>query len=185
MILIAEALVLLPRVAVEARIAGILEQRLDELPRLAHRQRSQHQRVDDAEDCRVRANAQRQRDHDNGAERRTSSAHAQGVTHVSRDLVEPGAVASGSDALFRLLHSPEIEYRDTPRIDRRRSVAHVIRRGHVDERLQLVIQVLLGSVAVDQPADYRGQAMQKYHPSLKARSQRRWRLIPAAERSSD
>ena len=53
-------------------------------------------------------------------------------------------MTAGSDAFLRLLHAAELEHRHAPCLGWRRAVAHLVGGGHVDERLQLVVQIALG-----------------------------------------
>ena len=61
MITIPEMLVTLPGENIEWRIAGVLVQKFYKLPRLRNRQHAQHQRVDEAEDRGIGADAEGQR----------------------------------------------------------------------------------------------------------------------------
>src|SRR5438093_714844 len=89
---------------------------------------------------------------DDGRKRRIAADLTQSVTDIPRDLVQPGAAASGSDAFFRLLHAAKMEYGQAARVAWRRPVANPVGEGHVDKGLQLVIQILLDSVPMNQPA---------------------------------
>ena len=66
--------------------------------------------------------------------------------------------------MFPGLFDPaKIEHGQTACLGRRRPVAHLVGGGHIDKGLQLVVQVLLGAVAVKQPAHDRREAMQERH----------------------
>src|SRR5205809_5175583 len=115
-------------------------------------QRTNEYRIDCAEHRRVDADAERQRRDGDGRKRRIAADLTQSVTDIPRDLVQPGAAASGSDAFFRLLHAAKLEYGHAARVAWRHPVAHPVGEGHVDKGLQLVIQILLDSVPMNQPA---------------------------------
>ena len=88
---------------------------------------------------------------------------AQSVADVPPDLVEPGAATGGSDPFLRLFHPAEMHQRRAPRVGWRARLAHAVRGGHVDERLQLVGHVALGPVPMDDPAHDGRKAMQERH----------------------
>ena len=149
----------------EVRRGTSLLSHLDEhqLPRVAHRQHPEHQRIDQAEDRRVGADAQSEREHDDHREGAIPEGHPHGVAQIPSDLVEPPAMPPRTNAFFRLLHAAELQEGEAPRLVRRHAIAHLIRGGHVDERLQFVVQIALGPISRDDSAHDGGEAMQKRH----------------------
>ena len=119
--------------------------------RVAHRQRAQHQRVDQAEDRGVGADAQRQREHDDQREPAIPGEHPDGVADVAPDLVEPAAVPRGADAFLGLLDAAKLEQREPARLAGDIAVAHLVGRRRVDEPLKLVIELPLGASRPKQP----------------------------------
>ena len=61
-------------------------------------------------------------------------------------------MASGPNALLRLLHAAHLEHSQTAGLGGRRAVADLVGGGHLDKRLQFVVQVGLDPVPVDDPA---------------------------------
>jgi hypothetical protein len=131
--------------------------------RITIRQWSEQHPVHDRKHGRRRADAQRERDHDHRAEGWMTRAHPKGVPHVTQDIVEPGAVATGPHAFFRLLDAAEIEDGHSASFSGRHSVAHFVGNRHLDKRTHLLVEVLFGLVATDNPAPYRREAMQERH----------------------
>ena len=72
-------------------------------------------------------------------------------------------MASGPNALLRLFHTAQLEHGQTTGLGGRRAVANLVGGSHVDEGLQLVVQVALGLSAPDHPPHDRGDAMQERH----------------------
>ena len=79
----------------ERREGGVLPHQVDvEDPlRLRHRQRTEQHRVDQAEDGRVRPDAERQRQDRDGGETRPLDQHSDRVAQVSGDRFNPGQSA--------------------------------------------------------------------------------------------
>ena len=62
---------------------------LEEPGRILNRQRTQHQRIEDAEDRRGRADAERERQHGGGGERRTPAEAAKSVAKILSEPFPP------------------------------------------------------------------------------------------------
>ncbi|PYQ99584.1 MAG: hypothetical protein DMF96_06480 [Acidobacteria bacterium] len=82
--LIAKSLVVLPRVGVGRRLGRIriLAEELDEFARIPHRQRAEHQGVDQAENRSVRADAEGEREDGDGGEAGRAAHHAEGIAEI-------------------------------------------------------------------------------------------------------
>ena len=85
------------------------------------------------------------------------------VADVRHDHIEPGAMATASHVFLGLFHSSQLEQGQTTGLGGRRSVADFFGGRHVDERLQLVVQILLGSIPTRDPADDGREAVQERH----------------------
>jgi hypothetical protein len=92
---------------------GLAHLDLHQLRRLTHGERAKHQRFDEAEDRRVRADAEGECHDDDRGEARRPECGACCVADVSCDFVEPAAVARGQHGLLHLLKATEIEHRET------------------------------------------------------------------------
>jgi len=88
---VAHTLVVPVREAVPPRLARIRAQELDQLLRLSHRQHAEHERVDQAEDCRVRTDAERQRHDGNRREPVLFDEHPNGKSEVLNHVVQGGS----------------------------------------------------------------------------------------------
>ena len=88
-----------PREAVHARLAGIPAQQLDELLRFAHRQRAQHQGVEQAENGGVGADAERQRQNRHGGKNAIPSQAANRVGDVPPQIIDPSPDPDGTGVL--------------------------------------------------------------------------------------
>ena len=126
-------------------------------------QRADQHRVEGAEHRGNPADAERERRDRDRRERRIASDLPQSVADVPPDRVEPGAMATGSHAFLGLFHAAQLEHGQTAGLGGRRAVADFVGGGHVDERLQLVVQILLGSVPMGDPAHDGRKAMQERH----------------------
>src|SRR5688572_24944938 len=131
-------------------------------PLNASQRREQHA-VPHAEDCRVGADAEREgRDHDD-REHRISPDLAKPVTEIASAFVERAAVAIGSNAFLRLRNATEIEQCQASRFGGWDTVPDSVACRHVDKRLELVVQVLLGPVPTEHPSQDRSKAVEEYH----------------------
>ena len=72
-------------------------------------------------------------------------------------------MAGASHVFLGLFHASELEPGSTAGFGRRRSVADLVGGRHVDERFQLVVQVVLGLFAADDPPHDGREAMQERH----------------------
>ena len=100
---------------------------------LLHRQGAQEQAVDDGEDRRVRADAERQRQHDHHGEAAVPDERPERIPDIPTDLIQTGTVTRGSHTLLGLLDAAELEDRQAARLGGRQTVLHLVGRGHVDE----------------------------------------------------
>ncbi len=128
-----------------------LQRDLDELLGITHRQPSQHERIDQIEDCRVRPDAERERRHDDDGKSRTPSKQPDGVPHIARDSVQLGAVAVTPHTLLRLLEASKFNHRKPPRFFWRRTFPHLLRGRHLEVRAKFLIQLPLSAVAMPDP----------------------------------
>jgi hypothetical protein len=77
--------------------------------------------------------------------------HPEGISHVSADLVEPGAMTIGADTFFGLFNAAEFEHRQAARFRQRQSVAHCLGSRHVDKCLEFIVQALLSLSPIENP----------------------------------
>ena len=145
------------------RAGGRIRREAHQLLRRRISERPQNHAPEDREDRRVGADAERQRQQRDGGEHGAAPKRADPVAQIAPDLVQPRAVTRRSDALLRLFHAAEMQHRGSPRLLRRGAVAHVVGRGHLHERLELVVQIALSPVSVDHPAHDGRQAIEERH----------------------
>jgi hypothetical protein len=98
---------------------------LHQLLRVSHRQPPQHQRIDQAEDGGIGADAQRQRQHDDKREAWVFGEHPEGISNVSSNLVEQRSMAMGPDPFLRPFDPAEIKDGQATRLGGQHSVAHL------------------------------------------------------------
>ena len=121
---------------------------------VADRQRAQQQIVDEAEERRVGADAERQRQRDHGGERRTLQQHAQRIPDVLRQRVGHGDASLFAVGFAELLGAAEPPERDAARFVRRQPGAACL----VHEQLEMGGQLFV-ELSIDAPPQQRrGQA---------------------------
>ena len=86
---LAQVFVVHPPVIVETRIARSLEEQLDEILRVTHREGTEHHRVDETEDCHVRADAEREREHRDRRESRRPAQQPGRAPQIPPRVVQP------------------------------------------------------------------------------------------------
>ena len=141
------------------------EFQLHQVLRVRDREPSEHQRVNQAEDGGVGADAQRQRQHDDKREAWSLDAHPEGVANVSGDLVEQRSIAVGPHAFLRWFDPSEVENGQTTCVTGRRAIAHLVGGGHLEKGMDFVVQIALGAVSVDEPSQNGNNTMQDGHAS--------------------
>ena len=87
------------RIAETERLA--VDPHLKQLLRMGHRQRLQHDGVDQTEDRRIGANAERERKNRDGGKPGTGAQRSNGVTNVLESRVEHRSKAFGNRAALR------------------------------------------------------------------------------------
>ena len=134
-----------------------------ETVRIGVGQGADQHRVEGAEHRSNPADAERERRDRDRRERRIASDLPQSIAYIPPGSVEPRAMASGPNAFLRLLHAAHLEHRQAAGLGGRRAVADLVGGGHVDERLQFIVQVGLGPLPVDDPAHHGRKAVQEHH----------------------
>ena len=114
-----------------------------EAPRVGKRQRPEQDGVDDAEDGRVRADPETQREHGDEGEGRRPPQHARAVPHVLRDVLQHGDPAALAVLLAHAADAAEPNQRVTARIGRRHPGTDVVVDVHLQMARQLVPQVAI------------------------------------------
>src|SRR5262249_38333639 len=115
--------------------------------RIFVRQRSKHDGVDDAEDCRVGADPKREGADGNRGQAAVPAEHAECVEQILAKLVDEGAGPDVSDRLSHLLNTSELDERGAPGLAVRHACGTSFVRRHLDVRVQLVVQIALDAVA--------------------------------------
>src|SRR5258708_7391136 len=131
---------------------------------VAMRQRLEQHATDDAEDCRIRANAQSERDDDDRGERGTAPERAQRVPDVGRDVLDPQQPTLIADGLGALRQAPRGEHRLTPCLVPAHAAPDVLGRLHVEMGLELLGKsVVVGAVSGEERGDARERGPKVLH----------------------
>ena len=120
-------------------------------------------RVEGAEHRGNPADAERERRDRDRRERRIASDLPHSIAEIPPGGVKPGARASGPNALLRLLHAAHLEHSQATGLGGRRTVADLVGGGHLDKRLQFIVQIGLDPLPVDDPAQHGRKAVQEHH----------------------
>ena len=118
--------------------------------RVADRQRAQQQIVDEAEERRVGADAERERQRDHGGERRTLQQHAHRIADVLRHRVGHGDASLFAVGFAEPLGPAEPPERDAARFVRRQPAAACL----VHEQLEMGCQLFV-ELSIDAPPQHR------------------------------
>src|SRR5262249_38537184 len=106
-------------------------------------QRTQQQRIDDAENRGVRANAQRQRQDRNRREAEILQQHSRAVAQVLPDVFNPPHTTGVTAPLLRLFHSAESLESRIPRLFRAHSQADILLNLLIQVAPQFIVQFTL------------------------------------------
>ena len=135
----------------------------DELGGLLDGQLAKQNRIHEAEDRRVRADAKRKARHGQCGERLLSAHRAERVAHISHQGIERLESQRLADARLGLLDASELDERRASRLSRRHAVANLCFRRPRNVIRQVAVERLLDLVAPQQPADERAKAVQEGH----------------------
>ena len=125
------------------------------------RQGTEEHRVHQAEDRRVRADAEREREQGDGGEDGIGGEPPQAVARVLQQHLDPRQPALLAVALRRRCDSAELDERLTPRLLRLEPGAHAVLHVHLQVALQL-----LGQLAVARAASERSRQPHEPAPDL-------------------
>ncbi len=118
--------------------------------RILVRERPLADRVDEAEDGRVRADADRERQHRDDREARRFAERPQRVAHILRQRLERRERPHVAALLLQIRHVAEPAARGGAGIGRRRAVAAILRLAHRQVKRELVVQIALELPAVNE-----------------------------------
>ena len=110
-------------------------------------QRLEQHAADDAEDRRVGADAERQRDHDHGGERGAVSQRAQGVPDVGGNAFDPWQSALRADCFGGHGETSGRQQRLPARRVRMHATPDVLGGLHLEMRLQLLAEIVVRAVS--------------------------------------
>jgi hypothetical protein len=126
--------------------------------------RAEQDGIDDGENRRARADAEREGEHDNGAKTGRPAQRARRVAEILEKLFEPHEPSLAARALLDLLHATELPLRGVARFVRRHPIVHVIRRALLKMKPHL-----FGHVAVEFFfAEKRAEFSEQLHQSEKS-----------------
>jgi hypothetical protein len=114
------------------------------------RQRSQENRVDDAEDGRAGTDAERQREHGVHGERRILPQHAGGVAEIVRDGVHQADAPRVAAVFADLLEAAELEVGAAPGLVPSQAGLLVLPGLRLEMRAQFLVQIRVDGGALQQ-----------------------------------
>ena len=126
-------------------------------------QRPEEEAVDDGEDRRVGADAQRERGDDHGGERALPGEEPERVANVAAEVIEKCAVTARTNAFFHPLDAPDLGEGEAASLGGRNAFLDPVRGGHLDERPDLVVELLLGAIPAEDPGRDGRQATKDSH----------------------
>ena len=126
-------------------------------------QRPQEHGVDDAKQRDVGANAQRDRADDHGGERALPGEEPERVANVASEVIEERTVAACTNPLFHRLDAPDLGECEAASLGGRNTFPDPIGGGHLDERPNLVVELLFGAIPAEDPRCDRHQATNDVH----------------------
>ena len=126
-------------------------------------QRPQEHGVDDAEQRDVGANAQRERADDHGGERGLPGEKPERVANVASEVIEERTVTACTNPLLHPLDAPDLGECEAASLGGRNTFPDPIGGGHLDERPNLVVELLLGAIPAEDPRCDRHQATNDLH----------------------
>ena len=169
LVVIAKVLVVPPREGAHARLSGISAQQLDELFRVAHRQRAEHQRVDQAEDRRVGADAERERQNRHRGEARRATQRPRGISHVLPRGFDDVLPADVTHMVFDRGSAAQLHPRGARGRLAAHARAHLVLDRHVEELLQarrpVPVPAASGASSPTNPPAKRWRARHQSSPS--------------------
>ena len=119
---------------------------------ILRRNRSQHHRVDLAEDRGIGANAECKRENYGGGESRRFRQHTQRVSNILHGLLDPEQRPLIAMSLLRLLHAAVGSLRRDPCFFRRHATAFKFLREQREMRRDLARKFILSPIVAEQAA---------------------------------
>jgi hypothetical protein len=126
-------------------------------------QRLEQDTADDAEDRRVRADPERKRNDDDGGECRAMTQRSNAVPNISRDTFEPRQTALIAHGFCREGQPTRGEHRLSSGRLRMHASPNVLGGLHLEVRLQLVSQIVVGAASGEHAGDTRERGADVSH----------------------
>ena len=123
---------------------GLLLEHVEYRRRVGVGERFQKHGVNDAENCRVRADAQGQREHGNGRKTGRPPQHANGEAQILPTGLEESFPRGGADFFFRDFKAAPFQPDSAMCFFAVHTPCHLFFRGHFQEAVQLFVQFLVG-----------------------------------------
>ncbi len=128
-----------------------------ELLRVLDRQRPEPHRIQELEDRRVGADAERQRQNRDERERGIQTQQAQAMAHVLHDCFERGDGVHAIDLLADARRVAELAPRGEPRLVGRHAAGDVVVGFNGEMRLELTGALIVPAAAAEEAADRHGR----------------------------
>ncbi len=120
---------------------------------IAEGKRAQHERVDDAEDGDVGADAEREDEDGDEGEAAVAAQGAEGVAKILQEDVERGEAARGALLLARLLDAAEADEGQTAGFLGRKAAPEILFDGEVEVRGEFLLEVGVADGLVEEGTD--------------------------------
>ncbi len=140
----------------------------DEALGLAHRQQAEHELIEQREDRRRRANAERKRQQRDGRERRVHAQLPRAVAHVAPQRVEPANRLHFPPVLLQHRRIPELPAGRPFGVGRRHALADVAFGQQLQVQPQLVVELVIRAGPADEPDQLRDQTSQSCGHAISA-----------------
>jgi hypothetical protein len=148
---------------IRARVARVLPRELHQPFGLLDRQIAQHQGVDHAEHRRVRADAQRQQQHDDNGESGRTAQHAGAVLQVAPGAVEYRFPANVTNPILHRFDAAQLDARGANGLRPRQPRSHLFFDSGGEKLAQLVVQFRFNAGCPEQAPQPAAEARQDRH----------------------
>src|SRR5262249_45845579 len=130
---------------------------------IAHRQRSEHDRIHKTEDRSICSYAQRQSADNDNRKAGAPAENPQCMAKIAADLIQQPAMTEPPNPLLGLFSATDFQNGEAPGFTGRNSVACFFGGTQIDKRLNIVIKLPLRSATEDQPSEHGFDAVEKSH----------------------
>ena len=168
----------MPPVAVSLPVGTVLVEH-QQFSRGRYRQRPEHDGIEQREDCRVRANSERERQDDHQRKDRMPHHGTRRVAHILAEIVDPHDRASLAMDLRDLADAAETAARGAPRLFVRQSLPREFVRCLRQVARDFVVELSIALPGADNGPDTREQDPERRHESFSEMLKKRSTILAA------